>query len=61
MKGIPTQERNDITPLCPHCGAEISVVYLRVLKSRLGKRYLYFCSDCCKVLGVSDRKGFWMP
>jgi hypothetical protein len=25
-----------------------------------GKRYVYFCPKCRKVLGVSHRKGFWM-
>ena len=27
---------------------------------RIGKRYVYFCSSCRSVLGISHRKGFWM-
>ena len=30
------------------------------LNSLFGKRYIYFCPECRKVLGVSHRKGFWM-
>jgi hypothetical protein len=33
---------------------------MREIKSVLGKRYLYYCSACLKVLGISHRKGFWM-
>jgi len=29
-------------------------------ESTLGVRYIYFCTECRKVLGVSQRKGFWM-
>jgi len=57
---IPTEEKNDIVPLCPHCGAEIKTVHLRRLASTFGKRYIYFCQICRKVLGISHRKGFWM-
>lgn len=54
------EERSDITPICPHCGVEVRAVWFRELRGVLGKRYLYFCADCRKVLGVSHRKGFWM-
>jgi hypothetical protein len=57
---IPTQERTDLLPLCPHCHAEIKVVWFQELESFLGKRYIYFCPLCRAVLGVSHRKGFWM-
>jgi hypothetical protein len=57
---IPTQEREDLSPLCPHCKAEIKLVWFRELESFFGKRYIYFCTSCRSVLGVSHRKGFWM-
>lgn len=57
---IECEERNDISPVCPHCEATLATVWCRTLKSTLGKRYVYFCSKCRKVLGVSQRKGFWM-
>lgn len=36
----------------------IKTIYMREIKSYLGRRYLYYCSECLKVLGISHRKGF---
>ena len=47
-------------PLCPHCGQEIRTLQARKVRSKLGVRFLYFCDQCRKVLGISHRKGFWM-
>lgn len=57
---IETEERQDIIPVCPHCNGQITKVYFKPLAGFLGKRYLYFCSLCHKVLGITHRKGFWM-
>jgi hypothetical protein len=57
---IPCQEREDLTPLCPHCNSAIQSLWCRRVASVFGKRYIYFCAQCLKVLGVSHRKGFWM-
>jgi uncharacterized protein with PIN domain len=57
---IEIREREDVTPVCPHCEAEIREMGCRDLRSQLGRRYVYFCLACRKVLGVSHRKGFWM-
>jgi uncharacterized protein with PIN domain len=57
---IPVEERNDITPVCPHCNAPLTLVQCNQLSSTFGKRYVYSCPSCKKVLGVSQRKGFWM-
>ena len=57
---IELQERNDMNPECPHCKQRIEKLYFQELLGFLGKRYIYFCSMCNKVLGVSHRKGFWM-
>ena len=54
------ETRNDVTPLCPFCDVELHTVHMRELAGVLGKRFIYFCSRCRKVLGVSHRKGFWM-
>jgi len=53
-------EKEDVTPVCPHCGKTLPEIWARRVQSILGKRYIYFCPDCRKVLGVSHRKGFWM-
>lgn len=57
---IECVERNDVLPLCPHCGMALGKVWVRPLRSTFGKRYIYFCPACRKVLGLSHRKGFWM-
>jgi uncharacterized protein with PIN domain len=53
-------EKNDVTPICPHCNTQLTAIAFRELRATLGKRYIYFCPNCQKVLGVSHRKGFWM-
>lgn len=57
---IKLEQREDMRPVCPHCTNELRSVWFRELKGRMGKRYVYFCGTCRKVLGVSHRKGFWM-
>ncbi len=54
------EQRDDIAPVCPHCKKEITRVWYRELKCDLGKKCLYFCSECKTALGVSHRKGLTM-
>lgn len=51
---------DEIDPICPHCTHVLRNVWFKELRGMFGKRYVYFCSGCHKVLGVSHRKGFWM-
>ena len=57
---IELRERNDVEPVCPYCQEPLRELWFRELRGFLGKRYLYFCAGCRKVLGVSHRKGFFM-
>jgi hypothetical protein len=57
---MPLRERKDVTPICPHCSQPLGEIWFRELSGSLGRRYVYFCDKCRKVLGVSHRKGFWM-
>ena len=57
---IDLEARDDVRPICPHCSAELKTLWMQELQSVLGKRYVYFCPQCRKVLGVSHRKGFFM-
>jgi hypothetical protein len=57
---IEIKENYDTRPICPFCESEIRTISMQRIATFLGKRYLYFCSRCRKVLGVSHRKGFWM-
>lgn len=54
------EERNEVTPICPHCEQLVNEIHYRSLSAFLGRRYVYFCPQCRKILGVSHRKGFWM-
>jgi hypothetical protein len=57
---IRAREDFPAAPICPHCGKEIQEIAARRVDSVLGVRFVYYCCDCRKVLGVSHRKGFWM-
>lgn len=57
---LEIKEKNDVITKCPHCSVEVKEVWYRELKSFFGKRYIYFCSTCQKVLGISHRKGNFM-
>jgi hypothetical protein len=57
---IHTRQKDDVEPVCPHCSQVVEELWFRELRGVLGRRYVYFCSRCRKVLGVSHRKGFWM-
>ena len=57
---IEVKAREDIDPVCPHCEKGLREIWVRRLGGVFGKRYVYMCAHCRKVLGVSHRKGFWM-
>ena len=57
---IELKEKEDVNPLCPHCSEPVMELWFRELRTTLGRRFIYFCARCQKVLGVSHRKGFWM-
>jgi len=57
---IRSREAFPASPVCPHCGKEIEEIAARQVESILGVRYIYFCTECRKVMGMSQRKGFWM-
>ena len=60
MPAIKVEEKEAVAPICPHCSSELQTIWVRKLESVFGKRYVYFCPSCRKVLGISHRKGFWM-
>ncbi len=43
---------------CPHCLKEIDTVWVCRVKSIIGVRYVFFCSDCQKNIGISSQKEF---
>lgn len=54
---ITVTEMKDVAPVCPHCSEEITELWFRELPTVFGRRYIYFCSQCRKVLGITHRKG----
>ncbi|TDJ53727.1 MAG: hypothetical protein E2O47_07540 [Gemmatimonadetes bacterium] len=57
---IEITERKDVWPICPYCEQELTDIHYEQLRGKFFRRYLYFCSHCHKVLGVSERKSFWV-
>jgi uncharacterized protein with PIN domain len=57
---ITLEEKDDVMPICSECSEQLNSIWMREVQSMLGKRYIYFCPNCRKVLGISHRKGFWM-
>ncbi|MCF8261832.1 MAG: hypothetical protein K9J12_13720 [Melioribacteraceae bacterium] len=57
---VELKKKEDVSPVCPHCNTDIREVWFNELRTDFGRRYIYFCSKCKKVLGVTHRKGFWM-
>jgi|TARA_B110001454_G_C12480246_1_gene334066 hypothetical protein len=47
-------------PVCPFCEQVQQNINFQALKAFLGKRYLYSCTHCRKVLGISHRNGIFM-
>lgn len=62
MSGEPiaVAQRDDLLPVCPHCREDLRTIHARSMTSTFGRRFVYFCSQCRCVLGISHRKGFWM-
>ena len=40
---LNVQEKNDVNPLCPHCGEILQAIYYQELRGAFGRRYIYFC------------------
>jgi formate dehydrogenase maturation protein FdhE len=57
---ITVTETESVQPVCPHCGEPITEVFAHRMQTTFGVRFIYICSLCKKVLGISHRKGFWM-
>jgi uncharacterized protein with PIN domain len=57
---IVHKAKTDVFPICPNCSGELREIWSRELRGMLGRRYIYFCPKCLKVLGVTHRKGFFM-
>lgn len=57
---LTLERRDDVAALCPHCEERLRTVFFQEISGFAGRRYVYFCPRCHKVLGVSHRKGLLM-
>jgi hypothetical protein len=51
MKKIIKKE--NIHTVCPYCTKEIESVWVCKIKSIIGIRFIFFCSECQKNIGIS--------
>lgn len=51
-------EREDLTPICPHCEAHLAEIYSRRRGVPIGqgRSVLFFCPSCRKVLGFGQER-----
>jgi len=51
-------KRDDLVPLCSHCGQELTDVYVRTkgLGFIEGRNVVFFCPHCLKVLGFGQSR-----
>jgi protein-arginine kinase activator protein McsA len=57
---LKINEKPKKSPICPHCEKDPGMINAERIKSTFGVRFIYFCDNCRKILGVSHRKGFFM-
>lgn len=52
------KKRDDLVPLCPHCGLGLHEVYMKSKGIGFieGKNVVYFCPHCSKVLGFGQSR-----
>jgi len=51
-------KREEIKPICPHCGKELEEIYFTEKGAGLftGRNVVYFCPHCHKVLGIGQSR-----
>jgi hypothetical protein len=57
-KPLKIVKRNDLVPICCHCGKKLTEVYSKSKGSGFieGRDVMYFCPHCMKVLGFGQSR-----
>jgi hypothetical protein len=50
--------KEKVNMVCPYCSKEIDIVWVCKIESVIGRRYVFFCGECQKSLGLSHEKKF---
>jgi len=55
-KTLEFVEREDVSPVCPHCEKELTEVHTRSrgIPFIQGKNIVYFCPHCRRILGFGQ-------
>lgn len=51
-------EKEHIKINCPHCTEKINTAWICKMDSMIGVRYAFLCSNCQKLLGISNSKDY---
>jgi DNA-directed RNA polymerase subunit RPC12/RpoP len=51
-------EKENVKAVCPYCKKKIDLIWVCKIESVIGTRYVFFCSECQKSLGISHEKKF---
>lgn len=54
-------EREKIHAVCPHCSKKLDNAWVFRLDSVIGVRYVYFCEQCQKRIGIFQHKVVDIP
>ena len=51
-------QKKSINIKCPHCHKVIQLAWVCEMNSMIGMRYAFLCSNCQKLLGISESGDF---
>jgi DNA-directed RNA polymerase subunit RPC12/RpoP len=50
--------KENVNLICPHCSRSIENVWICEHQTGLEKHFIYFCSECEKLIGISHERNF---
>jgi uncharacterized protein with PIN domain len=55
---IKLTKKEDLTPICPHCGKELDEIYYKAkgLGYIEAQHDIYFCPYCRKIIGIGPSR-----
>lgn len=66
MAPIALELKEELSPVCPYCQTEIKKLFAKKIECAEGGakikpyyRYIYFCPNCKKTLGITHTRGIF--